>query len=262
MVRFIRTERGRSNTGFLVKQCSHFLQAHALLNLHIIHSSQSAPSGHLPDGDEQGQRTRRPNSASETPIHPNLGPGGFNIYSPTTHDPSSDRAITMIAGYYSADFTAMQLLKVMSRLTQRDVTFLSYFHLCRELGVRAVDGMIKGRVLDLRWTEAVVGDNHNEVDAREGEPEAGMHVGTLAGSSGTAVGVVTEEDGDTGPVFPDVTAPRDPVEDDLGSEEEIVGPKLVPTTPIMRFAMRDVVAEYEDQQSVSEYASLSDVDEY
>jgi hypothetical protein len=43
---------------------------------------------------------------------------------------------------------------------------------------------------------------------------------------------------------------------------EVVGPKLVPTTPIMRFAMRDVVQEYEDDQSVSEYASLSDVDEY
>ena len=43
---------------------------------------------------------------------------------------------------------------------------------------------------------------------------------------------------------------------------EVVGPKLVPTTPIMRYAMRDVVHEYEDDQSVSEYASLSDVDEY
>ena len=45
-------------------------------------------------------------------------------------------------------------------------------------------------------------------------------------------------------------------------DEEIVGPKLVPTTPIVRFAMREVVQEYEDVQSVSEYASLSDVDEY
>jgi hypothetical protein len=43
---------------------------------------------------------------------------------------------------------------------------------------------------------------------------------------------------------------------------EVVGPKLVPTTPVMRFAMRDVVQEYEDDQSMSEYASLSDVDEY
>lgn len=48
-------------------------------------------------------------------------------------------------------------------------------------------------------------------------------------------------------------------------EEEIVGPKLVPTTPIMRFAMREVVQEYyddEDDRTVSEYASLSDVEEY
>jgi hypothetical protein len=40
--------------------------------------------------------------------------------------------------------------------------------------------------------------------------------------------------------------------------EEVMGPKLVPITPIMRFAMRDVVQEYEDDQSISEYASLSD----
>ena len=43
---------------------------------------------------------------------------------------------------------------------------------------------------------------------------------------------------------------------------EVIGPKLVPMTPIMRYAMRDVVQEYEDDQSISEYASLSDVDEY
>jgi len=43
---------------------------------------------------------------------------------------------------------------------------------------------------------------------------------------------------------------------------DVVGPKLVPITPIMRYAMRDVVTEYEDDQSISEYASLSDVDEY
>jgi hypothetical protein len=41
---------------------------------------------------------------------------------------------------------------------------------------------------------------------------------------------------------------------------EVVGPKLVPMTPIMRYAMREVVSEYEDEQSISEYASiLSDV---
>ena len=47
-------------------------------------------------------------------------------------------------------------------------------------------------------------------------------------------------------------------------EEEIVGPKLVPTTPIMRYAMREVVQEYydNDDRTVSEYASLSEVEEY
>ena len=46
-------------------------------------------------------------------------------------------------------------------------------------------------------------------------------------------------------------------------EEEIVGPKLVPCTPIMRFAMREVVQEYyDDDRTVSEYASLSEVEEY
>ena len=45
-------------------------------------------------------------------------------------------------------------------------------------------------------------------------------------------------------------------------EEEVVGPKLVPTTPIMRFAMREVVQEYyaDDDRTESEYASLSDAD--
>ena len=46
-------------------------------------------------------------------------------------------------------------------------------------------------------------------------------------------------------------------------EEEIVGTKLVPCTPIMRFAMREVVQEYyDDDRTVSDYASLSEEEEY
>ena len=41
---------------------------------------------------------------------------------------------------------------------------------------------------------------------------------------------------------------------------EVVVSKLVPITPVMRFVRRDVVQEYEDDQSISEYASLSDVE--
>ena len=58
-------------------------------------------------------------------------------------------------------FSAMQLLKVISRLSAPETHYLPYFHLCRELGVRAVDGMIKGRVLDLRQTETVVVNSYH-----------------------------------------------------------------------------------------------------
>jgi hypothetical protein len=183
----------------------------------------------------------------------------------------------MVAGYYCADFTAMQLLKTMSRLTQRDVTFLPYFSLCREMGVRAVDGMVKGRVLDLRWTETVIKEGSEDVGQRADPPSP--TVGTRAdGGTGSSVRIQVSaetngtpaaqptpiEEEDMVPVsLTDMIPPHSQtVGEELIAEEEVVGPKLVPTTPIMRFAMREVVAEYEDEQSVSEYASLSDVDEY
>ena len=153
----------------------------------------------------------------------------------------------MTAGYYHADFTAMDLLKVLSRLSQPGVNYLPYFLLCREMGVRAVDGMVKGRVLDLRWSELVKASP---------EDEAGwVNVGGTPRSriTGRSVNATTEE-GDISAFSEGRPA--------LDEEEEVVGPKLVPTTPIMRYAMREVVEEYEDVQSVSEYASLSDVDEY
>jgi hypothetical protein len=36
----------------------------------------------------------------------------------------------------------------MSRLAQPGVRALPYFGLCREMGVVAVDGMVKGRILE------------------------------------------------------------------------------------------------------------------
>ncbi|KAJ7507182.1 hypothetical protein B0H11DRAFT_1970618 [Mycena galericulata] len=238
------TDYVNSNGNLDIKQSSHFLQAHALLNLHIIHSSQAAAPR------AQGDQDRVVSDPDA--LHPGIGPAGFKIYSPITnpHGPSpEDRANAMTAGHYSADFTAMELLKVMGRLAQREVPYLPYFPLCRELGVRAVDGMVKGRVLDLRWTEPVTDEygNEDEIDAH-----------LRATSSGTAVdregnSESSSQDGDMVPVS----------ERELVREEyaEIVGCKLVPT-PVMKFAMREVVEEYEDKQSVSEYASLSDVGEY
>lgn len=173
------------------------------------------------------------------------------------------------------DFAAMELLKVMSRLARPDTQYLPYFNLCRELGVRAVDGMVKGRVLDLRWTETVTKEILGEDTSRVGStvlPNPGV-VGMSAAAGSSSVGL-------QGSYLP--LDPPPPIDDDdemvpLSETDvrhmhqpanvyeevmEVVGPKLVPTTPIMRFAMREVVQEYEDDQSVSEYASLSDVDEY
>jgi hypothetical protein len=172
-----------------------------------------------------------------------------------------DRTTAMVAGYYAADFTAMQLLKVMSRLTQDNVRYLPYFILCRELGVRAIDGMVKGRILELRWTDAVTKE-HVEVD----EPRYRL-VPTPAPSFGPRFSAIPEgstiEDADMVPVTPG-DVPRILGEETAPDywESEMFGPKLVAATPIMRYAMGEVVKEYEDEQSTSEYASLTDVDEY
>ncbi|KAF7968000.1 hypothetical protein HWV62_32198 [Athelia sp. TMB] len=237
-----------------VKHSSHFLQAHALLNLHIIHSSQSAHAQTPPlPHQDPSDPIRRPDSSTDA-IHPGLGPAGFRIYSPATAapfaPPPEDRATAMVAGTYAAEFSAMQLLKVMSRLSQPGIRALPYFPLCREMGVRAVDGMVRGRVLDLRWTELV-----------RAEDEEWVRIGA-APRSAMQSAVITEE-GHMSAVSERALDPETPVEeDDEEDEEEIVGPRLVPCTPIMYAAMREVVMEYEDAQSVSEYASLSDPDEY
>ncbi|KAF8208189.1 hypothetical protein K438DRAFT_1813576 [Mycena galopus ATCC 62051] len=239
------TDYVNSNGTLEIKQSSHFLQAHALLNLHLIHSSQAATEE--PE-ESQGRVVSNPGA-----IHPRIGPAGFKIYSPITnpHGPGSEDRSTALTTGYSAEFSAMELLKVMGRLAQPNVQYISYFPLCRELGVRAVDGMIKGRVLDLRWTEPVTdeyGLEHESTHMRG------------AGSSGTAV--AQEQD----PVSPTNSESSDMVpvsERELGRGDyvEVVGCKLVPT-PIMKYAMREVIEEYEDQQSVSDYVSLSEVEEY
>ena len=184
------------------------------------------------------------------------------------------------------EFSAMQLLKVMSRLAAQETHYLPYFHLCRELGVRSVDGMVKGRVLDLRWTETVTREVGEEMRVRSvatATPTPMIPIPTPIGAvpaiitplqtrdSGNAgMGIISSQSSNISPVL----GPPPPIDDeemmvpvngggDIYEEVmEVVGPKLVSITPIMRFAMRDVVQEYEDDQSISEYASLSDVDEY
>ncbi|KAJ3568026.1 hypothetical protein NP233_g5987 [Leucocoprinus birnbaumii] len=196
---------------------------------------------------------------------------------------NDERSVAMVAGYYSADFTAMQLLKVMSRLTKPDTPYLPYFMLCREFGVRAVDGMVKGRVLDLRWSEPVSKDNGEEEQLPRASltgysglgmpppPPMTYNAAMAASGSGTAIDTlgpppaIDDEEGIV-PVPPSELLgtmhsgiPVDPYEEEY---LELVGPRLIPMTPIMRYAMAEVIEEYEDDQSNSDYASLPDPDEF
>lgn len=130
----------------------------------------------------------------------------------------------------------MQLLDVMHRVSSTPPLSASvsssargagasirYFALCRALGVRAVDDMVRARVLELRWAEPVT-------------PEGGGFsrvVGVPAALGADAVGV----DGD-------------------GYGE--AGPTLLPTTPIMAYAMRAVLAEYEYQPADEEGEEVID----
>ena len=57
----------------------------------------------------------------------------------------------------------------MVKLTENEdgpARALPYFLLCKEIGVKAVDGMVRGRILDLRWTDIVKRSNTFGMDDR------------------------------------------------------------------------------------------------
>jgi len=291
-----------------VKRCSHFLQAHALLNLHVIHSAQSPPpDAERSDAVRNEGHTNNNTNASTQALHqpsmsgiPPTSGNGFRIYSPlqVTADPHAAPPTFHPASSSStpepsaaAEFTAIQLLKVMNRFAQPGTRALSYFMLCREMGVQAVDGMVRGRILDLRWTDPISREGWDPRIASMRFRESHVPAQQGAGSSGTAVNEevpihdmhhlqtpqrATNRFDLTESVYEDNMVPLSDEEiiretqrhwelQGAEEEEDIVGPKLVPTTPIMRFAMREVVQEYyddDDDRTVSEYASLSAPDEY
>ncbi|KAH9916916.1 uncharacterized protein B0H18DRAFT_938883 [Fomitopsis serialis] len=285
----------RQLTALTVKQSSHFLQAHALLNLHIIHSAQAPPSatGAAPatDATPPSEHAHEGSQTAQQRVPPSPGSNsGFRIYSPLNRNPHAAPASFGPMGVdggdapeFHADFTAIQLLKVMNRLAQPGARSLPYFLLCRELGARAVDGMVRGRILDLRWTEPITKEGVDSrtlsVRLRDSTrmrdsvrvPGRESRVQFAAGSSMTAVNDYNEMGTEEGEMVPmseeeilrahEQMMGQPPPEE---YEEDVVGPKLVPITPIMRYAMREVVQEYydDDDQTTSEYASLSEIQEY
>ncbi|KAK0458444.1 uncharacterized protein EV420DRAFT_1542266 [Desarmillaria tabescens] len=246
------TDYVNANGYMTIKQSSHFLQAHALLNLHIIHSSQSSSLSH---DNERGDAIADKHTSipSADSIHPGLGAAGFKIYSPITNPVSPSSPTSPNSNnrtFFLPEFSAMELLKVMSRLAAPGATSLSYFMLCRELGVRAVDGMVKGRVLDLRWTEPVTNENS---DGRVTRPVSTVAVhGQGHGPDGSTT-VVDAPIGTFGTAASteegDMVAISEQERDYLANRYWDAGAV-------------EVVAEYEDTGSVSEYASMTDVDEY
>ncbi|RPD53733.1 hypothetical protein L226DRAFT_469903 [Lentinus tigrinus ALCF2SS1-7] len=305
------TDYVNSNGKLDIKQSSHFIQAHALLNLHIIHSAQASTNGQAPEAPNgRGAASPQNEHASTHAIH-RLSPpvsatpgSGFRIYSPLTANPhQSPPAIFASSGAngdeapeFQPDFSAYQLLRVMNRLAQPRTRSLPYFLLCREMGAKAIDGMVKGRILDLRWTEPVSKDFTDpfrmSMRVREsirmqlggtGGPRAGAESSAtavdepIAGTSTSAgVGPGTEGIGAEGAYGSEEDMVPMSDEEVLRAherlmdgpplagdeEEEVLGPKLVPISPIMRYAMQEVVQEYyaDDDRTESEYASLSDAD--
>lgn len=123
-------------------------------------------------------------------VSPHAAPSPF-IPSQTTSDPNEQDPAAAAAATATAaaapiahsDFTAQDLLLVMNRLAadeEETAPFLPYFPLCREIGARAVDGMVRGRLLELRWTRTVTaeGDEHSAL-ARDRNRKG--HGGTITG---------------------------------------------------------------------------------
>ena len=224
---------------------------------------------------------------------------GFRIYSslmanphqsPSTLYASNQNGGGSEAPEFQADFSAYQLLRVMNRLAQPRTRSLPYFLLCREMGAKAIDGMVKGRILDLRWTEPVskefsdpfrmsmrvresirmqLGGGGGRVGAESSatavnEPVAGP---SAVGTEGIGAEAAYGSEEDMVPMSDEeVLRAHERLMDGAplagDEEEEVLGPKLVPISPIMRYAMQEVVQEYyaDDDRTESEYASLSDAD--
>lgn len=268
-----------TNRSNAVLQSSHFIQAHALLNLHVIHSSRLAQAGadSRRNSTAQRQDARQP-AGGEAPA---IG-RGFSIYSPLAGPPRNPHAAPTGVDSGGNDappdapsFTGVQLLRVLARLTEPGVRSLSYFMLCREFGARAIDGMVRGRILDLRWTEPVTREDAPE-PRRTHRQRARRRSGTGSHYEGLESPTLVDQDfadeiHDNGQAATD-TRDNDGASDTVDegfaviprADADIMGPRILPATPILRFAMAQVVSEYEDTSSVSEYASLSDadIDEY
>ena len=154
-------------------------------------------------------------------------PGGFRIYS--SLDPNSDFVSPASNnGEFGLPpaYTALQLLDVSHHpcvpgsrrdgLAYPDVTPVKYFALCLALGVRAVGNMVRGKLLALRWVECVHPEGAQSFPIWFGERE-------------------TES-----------------LDDNALAEDKSPVSVVLPVSPMMGYAMRVVLAEFEFEAVVQE----------
>ncbi|THH09697.1 hypothetical protein EW145_g1837, partial [Phellinidium pouzarii] len=124
-----------ANGDFAVEKSTHFLQAYTLLNLQLIYASEIEAAALEKQG---GSRSS------------GQAPQGFKIYTPLTAETTvaasgtnSDTNGSSKTGDAPPAYTALQLLDVMHRLTRSHARCVRYFSLCRAIGIRAVDDMVR-----------------------------------------------------------------------------------------------------------------------
>ncbi|KAH8915167.1 hypothetical protein BT69DRAFT_1341666 [Atractiella rhizophila] len=121
------TDYLNSNGRLDIERSSHYLQAYNLLHFHILHSlsleSDTSPSA---------------------PPQPQSDTSAFNfidIYSPIlTSEPPP------------VPLPLPQLISIFTSLSSTRDAELPYFALCRKIGRERVDSLVRGRILELRWS--------------------------------------------------------------------------------------------------------------
>ena len=254
----------------IVTSSAQYQEAHLLLNLLLLHASEN---------DEPEEDTR-------STLRGSIGPGSITsrnpasrrlkVYTPTPASPfpvpstgvgsglcpgigSGNDLSSMIGDEPAPPFTATQLLAVLRALTTREATVanfsttevdetlkdfahspadtgVAYFPLCRAMGVRAVDGMVRAGVVEIRWSNAIGSES---TDGRKWQHD---HVRVPDS-------VLDHEGGST------MLGKQKFARPGVGRREDAAlsgsgGPRLVPVSPVMRYAMREVVKEWEGERNV------------
>lgn len=116
-----------------LSESSHFLQANALLNLQLVHSK------------------------ADKDVEP--------VDIENTRPRLLENQATGVDNSRQTGFTSEDLIFVMRELRKSQPVpwEVSYFDLSHKLGTAVVDSLVRGRLLQLRWTSAITPEGRNPV---------------------------------------------------------------------------------------------------